>query len=351
MVSESDENAARRDEEWDALVAFYGDDLVSGSLTAQPMPDESSEATTIGSSCRCWSIQIMPPNVTLELRDVPRDYPSGPNPPKPKLKAPQWIMDETRQAELEQELLTLFESDTEVAIMWVEHCRSVIEEYQEANQTSSISKQNQQADEQGDDEEQTTTASDQQPQTAASTISFVPGSKFGQSTRHFQLSVVDSAEYQREVHHGVPFHPPKSGPSETMQSHVAPVSCMEHVDWVLHYLLFHVKKVNQASHNMIAYRFTDQTTGRLVSDSDDDGEKGSGSKLASLLELTNATDCIVVVSRWYGGIHLGPARFKWIAAVGRQGLEDAGFLKKNNNKDEGSSSTTTSSKHKKGGKR
>ncbi|KAL3938225.1 MAG: hypothetical protein SGBAC_006817 [Bacillariaceae sp.] len=349
MVSESDENAARRDEEWDALVAFYGDDLVSGSLTANSMPDESSEAAT-GSSFRYWSIQIMPPDVTLELRDIPRDYPSGPHPPKPSLKAPQWIMDEIRQVELEQELLTLFEPDMEVAIMWVEHCRSVLEEYQEANQTSSHGMRNQNdiEVEQTSSTQNSATgenASDQRQTSATSTITFCPGSKFGQSIRHFQLSVVDGPKYQREVHHGVPFHPPKSGPSETMQSHVASVSCMEHVDWVLHYLLFHVKKVNQASHNMIAYRFTDQATGRLVSDSDDDGEKGSGSKLASLLELTDAQDCIVVVSRWYGGVHLGPARFKWIAAVGRQGLEDAGFL--NTNKVEDSST----SKHKKGGKR
>ncbi|CAJ1932796.1 unnamed protein product [Cylindrotheca closterium] len=362
MVSESDEDAARRDEEWGALIAFYGDDLVSGgsTLTTQTptsmIPDELSK-TAKGSSFRYWNIQVMPPNVTLELGDIPRDYPSGPNPPKPKLKAPQWIMDETRQEELEHELLTLFQSDTEVAIMWVEHCRSAIEEYQEANQAFSSNNDSQQADHHDaeGDEDPTTTIADNnntnddgsyEPPASSVTISFVPGSKFGQSIRHFQLSVVDNPAYQREVFHGAPFHPPKSGPSETMQSHVASVSCMEHVDWVLHHLLFDVKKVDQASHNMIAYRFTDQATGRLVSDSDDDGEKGSGSKLASLLELTGVEDCIVVVSRWYGGVHLGPARFKWIAAVGRQGLEDAGFLKKI--KDEDSSTT---SKHKKGGKR
>jgi len=138
---------------------------------------------------------------------------------------------------------------------------------------------------------------------------------------------------QREIYHGTPFHPPKSGPSETMVAHVASISSMDHVNWVLHELLFNAKKVGQASHNMIAYRFTDPTTERIVSDSDDDGEKGSGSKLASLLELTDAQDCMVVVSRWYGGIHLGPARFKWIAAVGRQGLEDAGFLNNKSKQD------------------
>jgi putative IMPACT (imprinted ancient) family translation regulator len=76
---------------------------------------------------------------------------------------------------------------------------------------------------------------------------------------------------------------------------------------------------------MIAYRFLDES-GCLVSDSDDDGEKGSGNKLSSLLELTDTQNCIVVVSRWYGGVHLGPARFKWIASVARQALEGAGFL-------------------------
>ena len=79
---------------------------------------------------------------------------------------------------------------------------------------------------------------------------------------------------------------------------------------------------------MIAYKFYDTNAKCYVSDSDDDGEKGAGSKLASLLDLTNVEDCMVVVSRWYGGVHLGPARFKWIAVVARQALEEAGFINK-----------------------
>ena len=39
------------------------------------------------------------------------------------------------------------------------------------------------------------------------------------------------------------------------------------------------KKVAKATHNMIAYKFHDADNGnRLVSDNDDDGEKGSGAK-------------------------------------------------------------------------
>lgn len=35
---------------------------------------------------------------------------------------------------------------------------------------------------------------------------------------------------------------------------------------------------------------------------------------------------LVVVSRWYGGIHLGPDRFKHINQAGRDALEVGGFL-------------------------
>ena len=78
---------------------------------------------------------------------------------------------------------------------------------------------------------------------------------------------------------------------------------------------------------MIAYRFVDRDRGGVqVSDNDDDGESSSGSKLASVLDLTHTNDVIVVVSRWYGGIHLGPARFKYIASTARALLEETGKI-------------------------
>lgn len=68
------------------------------------------------------------------------------------------------------------------------------------------------------------------------------------------------------------------------------------------------------------------TSSHSQKDNDDDGEKGSGAKLASLLQLSNVDNAMVIVSRWYGGTHLGPARFKHIASVARDGLVQAGFL-------------------------
>ena len=126
-----------------------------------------------------------------------------------------------------------------------------------------------------------------------------------------------------------PFRPPKSGPSESMIAHVCAVTCTEHVQWALAELLFNDKKVARATHNMFAYRFAaGGAAGTLVSDNDDDGERGAGSKLAALLDLSGAEDVLVVVSRWFGGSLLGPARFKWIAAVARDGLVQGGFIEK-----------------------
>jgi putative IMPACT (imprinted ancient) family translation regulator len=50
-------------------------------------------------------------------------------------------------------------------------------------------------------------------------------------------------------------------------------------------------------------------------DNDDDGEDGAGKRLAQLLELRNEDGVLILVSRWYGGIQLGPKRFAHIAST------------------------------------
>lgn len=56
-------------------------------------------------------------------------------------------------------------------------------------------------------------------------------------------------------------------------------------------------------------------------DNDDDGEDAAGSRLAHLLEMRKDDGVIVVVSRWYGGILLGPKRFAHITNVARKLLQ------------------------------
>jgi Uncharacterized protein family UPF0029 len=55
----------------------------------------------------------------------------------------------------------------------------------------------------------------------------------------------------------------------------------------------------------------------LKHDNDDDGEDAAGGRLAMLLDVRSEDGVIVVVSRWYGGVKLGPRRFAIIANVAR----------------------------------
>lgn len=73
-------------------------------------------------------------------------------------------------------------------------------------------------------------------------------------------------------------------------------------------------KIAKATHNISAYRFLSRD-GVQHQDNDDDGESAAGGRLAHLLQLLGVNDVLVVVSRWYGGIHLGADRFKDINQV------------------------------------
>ncbi|KAL4095245.1 hypothetical protein PRIC1_008622 [Phytophthora ramorum] len=108
----------------------------------------------------------------------------------------------------------------------------------------------------------------------------------------------------------------------TFVAHACPVKCVEDVRSFLS-LLLDDRKIERAIHNMLAYRIIGEFT---VKDNDEDGEHGAGSKLSNLLELLKAENVAVVVTRWYGGIKLGPDRFKHINGCARQVLEDGGFL-------------------------
>ena len=55
---------------------------------------------------------------------------------------------------------------------------------------------------------------------------------------------------------------------------------------------------------------------------DDDGESGAGAVILRMLEREGLVDVIVVVTRWYGGVHLGGDRFAHIVTCTRAFLED-----------------------------
>ncbi|KAJ2468067.1 hypothetical protein GGI03_001214 [Coemansia sp. RSA 2337] len=116
-------------------------------------------------------------------------------------------------------------------------------------------------------------------------------------------------------------------------AHVAQVYSGEDVQAVRDELM-RDKKIAQATHNILAYRIR-LDNGSICQDNDDDGETAAGKRLGHLLQLVEAENVVVVVTRWFGGTHLGPDRFKLINNAARQALEAGGFI------DEQAKSTTS----------
>ncbi|XP_046685097.1 protein IMPACT-like [Homalodisca vitripennis] len=54
-------------------------------------------------------------------------------------------------------------------------------------------------------------------------------------------------------------------------------------------------------------------------------ENAAGSHLLHLFQAMGATNVMVVVSRWRGGVNIGPDRFRHINSVARQVLQQLGF--------------------------
>lgn len=59
----------------------------------------------------------------------------------------------------------------------------------------------------------------------------------------------------------------------------------------------------------------------------DDGEAGAGAVILKMVERAGLVNTVVVVTRWYGGVHLGGDRFAHIVTCTRaflQAMENAG---------------------------
>jgi len=69
------------------------------------------------------------------------------------------------------------------------------------------------------------------------------------------------------------------------------------------------KKYAKATHNSWALILED---GSQIKD--DDGESGAGSLMLKMLAQNNIRSHVVIVTRWYGGVHLGADRFRHVRA-------------------------------------
>lgn len=108
-----------------------------------------------------------------------------------------------------------------------------------------------------------------------------------------------------------------------------PVTSPTQVQSSIEHLLRTDKRCAKATHNISAYRIRSSVSTSEVTyqDCDDDGENAAGGRLLHLLQVMDVWGVLVVVSRWYGGVHLGPDRFRCINAVAREAVVKAGWVK------------------------
>ena len=76
------------------------------------------------------------------------------------------------------------------------------------------------------------------------------------------------------------------------------------------------KKFAKATHNTWACVLSDEGAVK-----GDDGEAGAGAVILKMLERAELCDHVVVVTRWYGGVHLGGDRFAHVVTAVRAYLE------------------------------
>ncbi|XP_038218213.1 protein IMPACT-like isoform X1 [Zerene cesonia] len=265
---ESD-NLAKQIEEVEALTSIYSEDFAIDSETL-----------------RTYSIKIKDNNNEVILTvTMPPEYP-GQAPPKYELSAP-W-MDRKAKENLKHCLDEVYlENIGETVIFqWVEKVREMLQKIK----TVKPEKKEQLED------------------------------KIDETLDLSQLDIKCP-----EITHGSVIVDRKS----SFQGHAAQVHSVDDVTAVL-YKLKQNKKFQNATHNMYAYRIERQTSKgtTILQDCDDDGETHAGGRMLHLLQILDQKNTLVVVSRWYGGIQLGPDRFRHINNATRQVIQEAGLLKK-----------------------
>ncbi|KAI1297174.1 Protein IMPACT-B [Halotydeus destructor] len=142
------------------------------------------------------------------------------------------------------------------------------------------------------------------------------------SKHHTDLNEASVAFY-----HGEPIIDRRSA----FQAHLVQIDCPEQAKQAIE-ILKNNKKISSATHNITAYRISGGAHKTCLQDCDDDGETHAGARLLHLLQILDVKDVMVMVSRWYGGIQLGPDRFKHINNAARTLLDKSGFLDNSDSK-------------------
>lgn len=116
----------------------------------------------------------------------------------------------------------------------------------------------------------------------------------------------------------------------TFVSFAKKVESIDDVETCLNQLM-EDKRCARANHAMRAWRIKDSKTNVQYQDCDDDGETAAGGRMLHLMTIMDAWNVIVVCCRWFGGVHIGPDRFKHINSATRDVLVKGNFVDVNSN--------------------
>ncbi|KAM5136521.1 protein IMPACT isoform 1-T1 [Callospermophilus lateralis] len=308
----------RQNEEIEAMAAIYGEEWC--------VIDDCAKIF-----CIRISDDIDDPKWTLCLQVMlPNEYP-GTAPPIYQLNAP-WLKGQER-VDLSNSLEEIYIQNIGESILylWVEKIRDVlIQKSQMTEPGPDVKKKTEEEDVECEDDLILVC----QPENPVKALDF------------------DISENQPEIEelppidHGIPITDRRS----TFQAHLAPVVCPKQVKMVLA-KLYENKKIASATHNIYAYscgaffrllytQLLDAVSSSswhvrkgiycedkqtFLQDCEDDGETAAGGRLLHLMEILNVRNVMVVVSRWYGGILLGPDRFKHINNCARNLLVEKNY--------------------------
>jgi hypothetical protein len=116
--------------------------------------------------------------------------------------------------------------------------------------------------------------------------------------------------------------PPLSLKSSTFVARATAITSPSHRQPLLTSLMTSIPHLKTATHNAWAYRTTDPRTGYVAEGSDDDGETGAGALLLRVMRELGAVDALVVMTRWFGGVMLGPDRWRLMRNVAAAALTE-----------------------------
>ncbi|XP_041647668.1 protein IMPACT [Cheilinus undulatus] len=289
--SENEGDLQAQMEEVEALSSIYGEEWC--------VIDEASRIF-----CIKISNDMDEPKLTACLQIIlPPDYPSA-APPIYQINAA-WLRGQQR-AELANSLEDLYveHAGESILYLWVEKIREFLLEKSQSSETVSQPENvNMTAEEEDDNDD-------------------VPDFRtLKLNTENEHLFMHHAADEELPpIKHGNTITDRRS----TFQPHLAPVVTPRQVKMVLE-KLYENKKIASATHNIYAYRIYCEDKNSFLQDCEDDGETAAGGRLLHLLQILDVRDVLVVVSRWYGGILLGPDRFKHINNCARNILVEEGF--------------------------